>query len=120
MIKQIEINDSQFDTIVLKSALPVLLECASPECIICKTMADRIKEVAKDYAGKMLFLRLDVNENKKWRDFSVRVIPTLLYFKNGVLVARQDSFPETEEIRRQVSLITARTLNTARRKKSSV
>jgi thioredoxin 1 len=105
MIKMIEINDSQFNTVVLKSALPVLLECASPECIICKTMAERISEVAKDHSSEMLFLRLDINENKRWQDFNVRVIPTLLYFKDGVLVARQDAFPDVEEIRRQVQLM---------------
>lgn len=106
MIKVVEINDSQFNTIVLKSALPVLLECASPECIICKTMADRIQEAGKEYFSKMIFLRLNINENKRWQDFNVRVIPTLLYFNKGVLAARQDAFPETEEIRRQIKLIT--------------
>jgi thioredoxin 1 len=102
MLKQVDINDSQFDTLVLKSALPVLLECASPECIICKTMAERIREAGKDYQQKMVFLRLDVNENKRWQDFNVRVIPTILYFKGGVLVFRQEHFPETQEIREQV------------------
>ena len=106
MIKMVEINDSQFDTLVLRSALPVLLECASPECIICKTMSARIHEVSKDFVSKMVFLRLNINENKKWQDFNVRVIPTLLYFKNGILVARQENFPELDEIREKMKLIT--------------
>jgi len=105
MVKVIEINDSQFNTIVLKSGLPVLLECASPECIICKTMADRIQEAGKDFFSKMVFLKLNVNENKRWQDFNVRVIPTILYFKNGILAARHDHFPEIEEIRRQIKLM---------------
>ncbi len=106
MIKMVEINDSQFDTLVLKSALPVLLECASPECIICKAMSDRIHEAGRDCSGKMIFFRININENRKWQDFSVRVIPTLLYFKNGILVARQDNFPEVEEIREKIRSIT--------------
>ena len=65
MIQVVEVNDSQFDTIVLKSALPVLLECASPECIICKTMAERIQEVIKEYASGIVFLRLNVNASKR-------------------------------------------------------
>ncbi len=105
MIKMIEINDSQFDAIVLKSALPVLVECASPECIICKTMAQRIQEASKNYASKMLFFRLNVKDNKKQEEFSVRVIPTLLYFKGGILVAKQDDFPEAEEIVAQIKLM---------------
>ncbi len=108
MIKMVEINDSQFSTIVLKSSVPVLVECASPECIICKAMADRIHEVAKEYSSRMAFFRMNINENKRWKDFNVRVIPTLLYFRGGILVARQDSFPDLEEIRAQVRLITGK------------
>lgn len=106
MFKMIEINDSQFDTVVLKSALPVLVECASPECIICKSMAQRIDEAGKNYISKMLFFRLNVNENKRQEEFNVRVVPTLLYFKGGVLVARQDDFPEVDEIAAQIKLMT--------------
>lgn len=106
MFKMVEINDSQFDTLVLKSALPVLVEFASPECIICKSMAERIFEAGKGYISKMLFLRLNVNENNKGKEFNVRVIPTLLYFKDGVLAARQDDFPEIEEIGAQIKLMT--------------
>lgn len=105
MVRMVEINDSQFNTLVLKSALPVLIECTSPECIICKTMAERIQEASKDHLSGMVFFRLNINENKKWRDFNVRVIPTLLYFKDGILVARQDSFPETKEILEQIRRI---------------
>jgi|GEM_PF-461359 len=103
MIQVVEVNDSQFEAIVLKSSLPVLLECASPECIICKTMANRIQEVIKDYSSKLIFLRLNINENKKWKDYDVRVIPTLLYFKSGRLIGRQENFPEVEDIRQQIS-----------------
>ena len=102
MVKMVEINDSQFNTLVLKSSLPVLIECSSPECIICKSMAERIKEASKDHLSSMVFFRLNINENKKWQDFDVRVIPTLLYFKDGILVARQDRFPDTEEILDQI------------------
>ncbi|MFH1691579.1 MAG: thioredoxin domain-containing protein [Candidatus Omnitrophota bacterium] len=108
MLKMVEVNDSQFDTLVLKSALPVLVECASPECIICKSMAQRIYEAGKSYASKMIFFRLNVNDNTKQQEFNVRVIPTLLYFKDGVLVARQDDFPEVEEIIAQIKIMTRR------------
>ncbi|MFH0877788.1 MAG: thioredoxin domain-containing protein [Candidatus Omnitrophota bacterium] len=105
-MKLVDINDAQFEALVLKSSLPVLLECTSPECIICKTMEARIVEAAtKDYLPKMVFLKLNVNENKRWQDFQVRVIPTLLYFKNGLLVARQDNFPEIDEMRTQFNAL---------------
>jgi thioredoxin 1 len=105
-IKPVEINDTQFDTIVLCSPVPVLLVCTSPECIICKTMAERIKEISRETGSQVLFLTLNVNENKRWQDFDVRVIPTLLYFNAGALVARQDNFPETQEIQSQIRALT--------------
>jgi thioredoxin 1 len=105
MVKLIEINDTQFNTLVLKASLPVLVECASPECIICKTMAQRVGEAARDYLDQMLFFRLNVNENRRWQDYGVRVIPTILYFKAGELVARQETFPEVEEIQKQIRTI---------------
>ena len=104
-LKLVEINDSQFDTLVLRSGLPVLLECGSPECIICKTMDARIGESVGASASKMVFFKLDINQNKRWQDFNVRVIPTLLYFKNGVVIARQDNFPEVEDIKAQIKTI---------------
>ncbi len=113
MIKPIEINDTQFDTIVLRAPVPVLLVCTSPECIICKTMAERLREVSKEAGPKMLFLSLDVNENKKWQALKVRVIPTLLYFNSGALVARQDNFPEIEEIRAQINELLGRAVSGA-------
>ncbi len=105
-MKIVEINDSQFNNIVLKSCLPVLLECTSPECIICKTMEERILEVSKKHTSDMLFLKLNVNENKRWQDFKVRVIPTLLFFKDGILVSRLDSFPEEYEISKVIESLT--------------
>lgn len=105
MIKLVEINDTQFNTLVLKSSLPVLLECSSPECIICKTMAERIVEAGKEFAAKAIFLRLNINGNKRWQDYNVRVIPTLLYFKGGRLAGRQDAFPEVDEIKAQIRFL---------------
>lgn len=105
MIKMVEVNDTQFDALVLKSSLPVLVEFSSPECIICKTMAERIKEASKNHVGQVVFLRMNINENKRWQDYDIRVIPTLVYFKNGVVVERQSNFPEADEISAQIHLL---------------
>ncbi|MGE5279940.1 MAG: thioredoxin family protein [Deltaproteobacteria bacterium] len=107
MVTPVPINDTQFDALVLKASVPVLLECASPECIICKTMAERIREASRDVGARMIFLRLNVNESRRWQEYDVRVIPTLLYFKGGALVARQDTFPDTEDIRAKIKELTA-------------
>jgi thioredoxin 1 len=93
-----EITDSQFEEAVLKSAKPSLVEFTSPECIICKTMKERIGEVSGGFKDKVNFFRLDINKSAIWKNYSVRSIPTLLYFKDGDMAARQDLFPEKEEM----------------------
>lgn len=94
-----EIEDTQLEELVLKDKKPSLLEFMSPECIICKTMKERINEVSRDFKGKVNFFRLDINKSALWKAYNVRSIPTLLYFKDGLTVARQDLFPEKEEMR---------------------
>lgn len=93
-----EIDDNQFEERVLKSALPTLVDFNSPECIICKTMNERIKEVAMHFKGKVHFFSLDVNKNKIWERFEVKSVPTILYFKDGKVVFHHEHFPEKEEM----------------------
>jgi thioredoxin 1 len=101
-----EINDGQFEEKVLKSTLPVLLDFSSPECIICKTMSERIREVALDFKGKAHFFSLDVNKNQVWRKFDIKAVPTIIYFKDGKAVFRHEIFPEKEEIAEHLHKLT--------------
>jgi thioredoxin 1 len=93
-----EIEDAQFEEAILKGVKPSLVEFTSPECIICKTMKERIGEISGGFKDKVNFFRLDINKSAIWKNYNVRSIPTLLYFKGGVVVARQDLFPEKEEM----------------------
>ncbi len=95
----VEVNEGQFKELVLKAKKPVVVEFMSPECIICKTMKERIKEVSRQFKGRVHFFRININKTSLWKKYNVRVIPTLLYFKEGKLAARQDLFPEKEEMR---------------------
>ncbi|MFZ5800054.1 MAG: thioredoxin family protein [Candidatus Omnitrophota bacterium] len=92
------INDEQFKEKVLNSPHPVLLDINSPECIICRTMDERIREVAHQFRGKVRFYSLDVNKNRVWQRYEVKAVPTILYFKDGKLFFRHDVFPEKEEM----------------------
>ena len=94
-----EIEETNFEKLVLKAKKPSVVEFMSPECIICKTMKERIKEVSRGFAGEINFFRLDINKSGIWKQYVVRSIPTLVYFKKGEIVARQDLFPEKEEMR---------------------
>jgi len=104
----LEINDSQFEENVLRSDLPALVDFNSPECIICKTMNERIKEVAMHFRGRVNFYSLDVNKNKSWEKFEVRSVPTVIYFSKGKAVFHHAHFPEKEEMEEHLNKLMQR------------
>jgi len=93
-----DVDDNQFAEKVLKSVLPTLVDFNSPECIICKTMNERLKEIAVNFKGKVNFFSLNVNKNKIWKKFEIKSVPTIIYFKNGKAVFHHEHFPEKEEM----------------------
>jgi thioredoxin 1 len=81
----IEITDATFKEIIQKHPL-VVVDCWAPWCP-CRMVAPVIKELARDYAGKILFGKLNVDENPEVSaQYEIMSIPTLLVFKNGKLV----------------------------------
>jgi thioredoxin 1 len=82
----IEITDATFKEIIQKHPL-VVVDCWAPWCGPCRIVAPVIKELARDYAGKILFGKLNVDENPEVSaQYQIMSIPTLLVFKNGKLV----------------------------------
>jgi len=86
--KPIELTDANFDENVKKYHL-LIVDNWAPWCPPCMMLAPVIDSLAKKYAGKMVFGKLNVDENKKIaQKFEVMSIPTLLVMKNGKLVDR--------------------------------
>lgn len=80
-------SDTGFDGDVLKSALPVLVDFWAEWCGPCKMIAPILDDVAKDYDGRVKFLKLNVDENSDTpAKYGVRGIPSLILFKNGNVV----------------------------------
>lgn len=78
------VTDANFDAEVLKSATPVLVDFWAEWCGPCKMIAPVLEELAKDYAGKIKFTKLNVDENSHTpAKYGIRGIPTLIVFKNG-------------------------------------
>ena len=78
------VSDASFEQEVLKSSIPVLIDFWAPWCGPCKAIAPIIDEVAKDYAGKLKVVKLNVDDNPETAArYGIRSIPNLLIIKNG-------------------------------------
>ena len=80
----IEFTDDNFDTEVLKSNLPVLVDFWAEWCGPCKMIAPIVEEIASDYAGKVKVGKVNVDfNNQVAMQYGIRGIPALLVFKGG-------------------------------------
>ncbi|MBK8481405.1 MAG: thioredoxin [Proteobacteria bacterium] len=85
----LEISDATFESEVLKSPLPFLLDLAAEWCGPCKALAPVVSGLAQDYAGKVRFGSLDIDGNPGVPTrYQVRSIPTLILFHQGEVVGQ--------------------------------
>ncbi|MDB6100472.1 MAG: thioredoxin [Gammaproteobacteria bacterium] len=83
-----KVTDASFQTDVLASPLPVLVDYWAEWCGPCKMIAPMLDETAASYAGQLNVAKLNIDENLKTpSEYHVRGIPTLMLFKNGQPVA---------------------------------
>ena len=84
-----ELTDAQFDELVLKSDLPVLVDFWAPWCGPCRMMTPIMEEVAVEWEGKLKVYKLNVDEQQATaRNFEVQSIPTMIIFKDGQAAKR--------------------------------
>ncbi|MFM2397757.1 MAG: hypothetical protein RLZZ144_1007 [Pseudomonadota bacterium] len=82
------VTDDNFQTEVLQSAVPVLVDYWAEWCGPCRMIAPILEEVSKEYAGRLSVAKLNVDENQQTpQKYGVRGIPTLMLFKNGNIEA---------------------------------
>jgi thioredoxin len=83
----IELSDSNFETEVIKSETPVLVDFWAPWCGPCRAIAPIVEEISSSYQGKLKVGKLNVDENQQTTmKFGIRSIPTLIVFKGGKAV----------------------------------
>ncbi|MBO7584451.1 MAG: thioredoxin [Bacteroidales bacterium] len=85
---ELNISDSNFDAI-LNEGLPVMVDFWAPWCGPCRRVSPIVEELAGEYEGKVKICKCNVDENDAIpMKYSIRNIPTILFFKNGELVDR--------------------------------
>lgn len=84
------VTDDSFQTDVLNSSTPVLVDYWAEWCGPCKAIAPILDEVAKEYAGKIKVAKINIDQNQETpRKYGVRGIPTLMLFKNGTVESQK-------------------------------
>ena len=84
MAKPVEVNEATFQSTVLESAVPVIVDFWAQWCPPCKMIAPFLEQMAGEYDGKAVICKVDVDSNPTLaQKYGVRSIPTLLFIKGG-------------------------------------
>ena len=98
----ITVTDATFDDIIQKYP-SVVVDCWAPWCGPCLMVAPIIEEFAKEFKGKIVFGKLNTDENQETlKEYNIMSIPTLLIFKNGKLVDRSVGAIPKEELEPEI------------------
>lgn len=88
--KVIHVSDAEFDSQVLNSSEPVLVDFWAEWCGPCKMISPMVDEIAQTYEGRLKVAKINIDQNQQTpRTYAVRGIPTLMLFKDGKVQATQ-------------------------------
>lgn len=105
----LKVNNKNFQRAVLSHKQPVVVDVWADWCGPCKMLAPQFSAAEEELKGKARFVKLDADKNQKLvRQYQVRALPTLLFFKDGQLVDRSSGVTsKTAIIKRVKPLLSA-------------
>ncbi len=102
-MKPTAVSDSSFDAEVLRASEPVLVDFWAEWCGPCRRLAPTVDELARDYDGRVVVGKLNVDDNPAIAGrFSIRGIPTLLLFKGGEIVEQVVGLADKDSLKRLI------------------
>jgi thioredoxin-like negative regulator of GroEL len=100
-----EVTDRDFDRVVEQAGLPVLVEFWKPGCGSCRALMRELEKLERDVAGKVLILKMNVEENFQIpAELDVRSLPALALYREGEFERFIGGLGTREEILKQLSL----------------
>jgi thioredoxin 1 len=103
MANAVAVTEQTFDSEVVKSPVPVLVDFWATWCGPCKMIAPIVEDLAGEYQGKLKVLKLDVDENSGIAaKYNVMSIPTLGIFNKGELIERIVGYMPKEQLKKRI------------------
>ena len=100
-----DITDRDFDEVVDRSPMPVLIEFWKPGCGSCQALMRQLRQLEQEVAGKLLILRMNVDENFQIpAELEIRSLPVLALYRQGHFERFIGGIGTKEEILKQLAL----------------
>lgn len=106
MAEPLNVDDKSFNKVVLEAKMPFLVDFWAPWCAPCRAIAPVVGELAREYAGRVGFAKVNVDENPAVAStYSIRSIPTLLLFKGGKPVKQIIGVRPKAELKKNIDAV---------------